>query len=51
VVGLWLQAAAAGGGGVGGAMGSQQQQQQQVPINAVLVSRRQQGNPVLKHIR
>ena len=28
-----------------------QQQQQQVPINAVLVSRRQQGNPVLKHIR
>jgi hypothetical protein len=26
-------------------------QQQQVPINAVLVSRRQQGNPVLKHIK
>jgi hypothetical protein len=30
---------------------AQQQQQEQVPLNAVLVSRRQQGNPVLKHIR
>jgi hypothetical protein len=40
-----LQAA---GGGVAPAA---QQQQQVVPLNAVLVSRRQQGNPVLKHIK
>jgi hypothetical protein len=32
-----------------GAAGSAQQQQ--MALNAVLVSRRQQGNPMLKHIK
>lgn len=41
---MHLQAAA-------GPSGFQAQQQQPPPLNAVLVSRRQQGNPVLKIIR